>query len=98
MNLAYPILKFDVMTGVSSQQAAKSALRAGKIRVYSLWVEYLEARFDFIGVAASVSEWFVVHSLTLAATKVGECGANFPARSAVLAAYRSPNVRFHAGV
>jgi len=35
MNLAYPIPTFDVMAEAFSQQAAKSALRAGK--------------FDFIG-------------------------------------------------
>jgi hypothetical protein len=58
MNLAYPIPKFDMMAGVSSQQAAKSALCAGKIR------------FDW----------------------------DLAARSAVLAACRSSNVRFHAGV
>ena len=38
------------------------------------WVGYLEARFDLIGVATSVSEWTNDHSLTLVATNICEQG------------------------
>src|SRR6185436_4527869 len=40
--------------------------------IYSLWIQYLEACFDLAGVAASVSEWLIDHSLTLAATPFGK--------------------------
>src|SRR4051812_35878268 len=40
------------------------------LRFHSLWRQYPEACFGLVGVATSASEWFVVHSLALVATKV----------------------------